>query len=130
MPFCQDSSFVIRREIPFDVTLHVDSDNGERPRCEFARGFRACSPGNIWNSTVRGLKHELPIFLLRRTGDAAKLIWSSESRLRVDGCRDFSHVTDDGQLQRRPEMVWFKPQYMLAVSDRPYKSLKLPFDCG
>ena len=46
--------------------------------------------------------------LLRSTGDAAKLIWSIESRLR-EGCPDFSHVTGDGQLQRRPGMGLVHP---------------------
>ena len=46
--------------------------------------------------------------LLRSTGDAAKLICSIESRLR-EGCPDFSHVTGDGQLQRRPEMGLVHP---------------------
>ena len=48
------------------------------------------------------------MLLLRSTGDAAKLIWSIESRLR-EGSPDFSHVTADGQLQRRPEMGLVHP---------------------
>ena len=41
-------------------------------------------------------------------GTAAKLIWSSGSRLR-EGFPDFSHVTSDGQLQRRPEVGLVHP---------------------
>ena len=50
---------------------------------------------NVQNVVNRSPQHGKLLFFgggLRSIGDAAKLIWSIESRLRIEGCPDFSHA--------------------------------------
>ena len=74
----------------------------------------------VTKSIVRALLHWPLQLLLRSTGNAAKLMWSMESKLR-EGCPDFCHVTGYGPIVTQTGNGFGSPklQYMLTVFTQP-----------